>query len=263
MTAPAEPRAAAAAPATTPPASGAVPNTAAAPPWFRAVVWDSLLGGLCPLLPIPFLDDLVLARMRRRMVEHLVSRWQVALAPAQLALLAAGARRGGLARFAVKAVIYPFKEMLRKILYFLAVKDAVDTFSLLFHQGYLVHAALAHGALGSGGAVDDARVASTAAAVHGTLAATNTRPLRRLLIGVLRNSRDLVRATVRWLAARLGRRRDAAPMMAAVADEGASRPELGSPEAEQLLDRLLRALWGERSYLERLEADLARRLPSR
>jgi hypothetical protein len=50
--------------------------------------------------------------------------------------------------------------------------------------------------------------------------------------------------------------------MDAIADEGASRPELGSPEAEQLLDRLLRALWGERSYLERLDADLARRLQS-
>ena len=235
--------------------------TATAPPWFRAVVWDSLLGGLCPLLPIPIVDDLVLARMRRRMVEHLVGRWQVALTPAQLALLSGGRKRG-VGRFVLKAAIYPFKEMLRKILYFLAVKDAVDTFSLLFHQGYLVHAALAHGALGRGGQADDARVAATAAAVHGTLEATNTRPLRRLLIGVLRNSRDLVRGTVRWLAARLGRRRDVAPAVAAMADEGASRPELGSPDAEQLLDRLLRALWGERSYLERLEADLARRLQS-
>jgi len=35
---------------------------------------------------------------------------------------------------------------------------------------------------------------------------------------------------------------------------------LGSPEAEQLLDRLLLALWGERGYLEHLDAELARRL---
>ncbi len=233
---------------------------ATAPPWFRAVVWDSLLGGLCPLLPIPIVDDLVLTRMRRRMVEHLVGRWQVTLTPAQLGLLTGGGRKLSAGRFIRKAVVYPFKEVLRKVLYFLAVKDAVDTFSLLFHQGYLVHAALAHGGLGRGGPVDDARVAATAAAVHGTLAATNTRPLRRLLIGVLRNSRDLVRGTVRWLGARLGRRRDAAPDVTAIADEGATRPELGSPDAEQLLDRLLRALWGERSYLERLEADLVRRL---
>jgi len=232
------------------------------PPWFRAVVWDSLLGGLCPLLPIPFLDDLVLARMRRRMVEHLATRWQVALAPAQLALLSGGGRKMTVGRFLAKAAIYPLKEVLRKILYFLAIKDAVDTFSLLFHQGYLVHAAFAHGALGRGPA-DDGRVAVAAAAVHGTLAATNTRPLRRLLVGVLRNSRDLLRGTVRWLAARLGRRRDAAPNLASIADEATSRPELGSRDAEQLLDRLLLALWGERRYLDRLDADLASRLQAR
>ncbi|HXT21326.1 MAG TPA: hypothetical protein VN923_11285 [Thermoanaerobaculia bacterium] len=259
MTQPREPASAATArPAATP---VAVAPAAPVPPWFRAVVWDSLLGGLCPLLPIPFLDDLVLARMRRRMVERLAGRWQVTLTPAQLALLSGGGRGMSVGRLLAKVAIYPVKEVLRKVLYFLAIKDAVDTFSLLFHQGYLVHAALAHGALGRGGPADDARVAATAAAVHGTLGATDTRPLRRLLIGVLRNSRDLLRGTVRWLMARLGRRRrDAAPAMDVIADEATARPELGSREAEQLLDRLLRALWGERGYLERLEADLARRL---
>jgi len=255
VTSPGEPSGERAAPPPVPKAAAA-----AVPPWFRAVVWDSLLGGLCPLLPIPFLDDVVLARMRRRMVEHLTKRWQVTLTPAQLALLSGGGRGMSAGRLLAKAAIYPFKEMLRKVLYFLAIKDAVDTFSLLFHQGYLVHALLAHGALGRGGPADDGRVAVAAAAVHGTLAATDTRPLRRLLVGVLRNSRDLVRGTVRWLAARLRRGRDAAPLVEAIAEEGASRPELGSPDAEQLLDRLLRALWGERGYLERLDAELSRRL---
>jgi hypothetical protein len=255
VTAPGEPPPAPAAP---PPAPTAA--VVAVPPWFRAVVWDSLLGGLCPLLPVPFLDDLVLGRMRRRMVERLAGRWGLALTPAQVTQLSGGGRGWSAGRVLVKALIYPAKELLRKVLYFLAIKDAVDTFSLLFHRGYLVHAALARGALGRGGAVDDARVAATAAAVHATLATTDTRPLRRLLVGVLRNSRDLLRGTVRWLAGRLRRGRDAAPMVEAIAEEGASRPELGSPDAEQLLDRLLRALWGERGYLERLDAELSRRL---
>jgi len=250
--------------------SGTAAAAPAVPPWFRAVVWDSLLGALCLLLPIPLVDDMLLARMRRRMVERVAARWQVTLSPAQLALLAGGGRRS-LGRFLLKAAIYPVKELLRKVLYFLAIKDAVDTFSLLFHQGYLLHAALSRGALGNGraadgasgrgGPVDDAWVAATAAAVHGALAATDTRPLQRLLVGVLRNSRQLLRATVRWLASRLGGRRDAAPAVTALADEGATRQQLGSPEAEQLLDRLLLALWGERGYLERLDAELGRRLP--
>jgi hypothetical protein len=192
--------------------------------------------------------------MRRRMVERLAKRWGVALTARQLDWLGGGARPFSAGRFLGKALIYPFKELLRKILYFLAIKDAVDTFSLLFHQGYLLHATFAKGFFG-GPAPDDARVWAVTHAVHGTLAATNTRPLRRLLVGVLRNSRRLVVGTVGALTDRL-RGRDTLEGV----EESAARDTLGSPEAEQLLDRLLLVLWGERGYLEALEARLDPRL---
>jgi len=237
------------------------PAAGPAPPWFRAVVSDSLLGALCPLLPVPIVDDIALARMRRRMVERLASRWGVTLTPGQLAWLAGGGRPFSVPRFLGKALIYPFKELLRKILYFLAIKDAVDTFSLLFHQGYLLHAALAKGFL-RGPSPDDAHVWAVTTAVHGTLTATDTRPLRQLLLGVLRNSRRLVRAAVRWLGARLRRSAGGPPIadVVAIADEAAAPPVPGSPEVEQLLDRLLLVLWGQRGYLGRLESELDRRL---
>jgi hypothetical protein len=203
---------------------------------------------------VPIVDDLALARMRRRMVERLAGRWGVTLTATQLAWLAGGGRPFSVGRFFGKALIYPFKELLRKILYFLAIKDAVDTFSLLFHQGYLLHATFAKGFL-RGPSPDDARVWAVTHAVHGTLAATNTRPLRRVLVGVLRNSRRLVVGAARALADRL-RGRDTLEGV----EEGAVRDTLGSPEAEQLLGRLLLVLWGERRYLEGLEAELARRL---
>jgi hypothetical protein len=239
-----------------PPIAAAAPPI---PPWFRAVVWDSLLGGLCPLLPLPFVDDIVLGRVRRRMVEGIARRSGVTLTSAQVAYLAGGGRGNSLPRFLLKAVLYPFKEILRKIFYFLAIKDAADTFSLLFHQGYLLQRALAGGALRRGGPVDEWPVQWVTGAIHGTLAAVDTRPLRRLLRGALRNSERLFAATLRWLGTRL-RGRAAAGEVAAVADEAVTRPALGSPEAEQLLDRMLLVLWGEKGYLERLDAELDRRL---
>ena len=244
-----------------PPADAGASAVAAVPPWFRAVVWDSLLGALCLLLPLPFVDDVALGVMRRRLVERLLARWGVRATPAQIARLAGGSRGWSVGRVVRKVLIYPFKELLRKILYFLTVKDAVDTFSLLFHQAYLLQAALSRGALPAGSAIDEARVAAVADAVHGTLVAVDTRPLRRVLVGVLRNSRRLVVGTVRWLATRMGGRGGAATTISAIADEG-SAPALGSPEAEQLLDRLLLVLWGERRHRERLEDELAHRLPS-
>jgi hypothetical protein len=236
------------------------------PPWFRAVVWDSLLGALCCLLPVPFVDDIALARMRRRMVERILARWSVTVSPAQVALLGGGGRPWSAGRFLGKAIVYPFKELLRKVLYFLAIKEAADTFSLLFHQGYLLHAALGRGVL-SGGAragepAFEARVVAVAAAIHGTLASTDTRPLSQLFKGVLRNSRRLLRASVRWLGSVLRRRAAAVAVDPALDGPGAGRRPLGSPEAEQLLGRVLLVLWGERRYLDRLDAELARRLPA-
>lgn len=241
---------------------------ATGPPWFREVVGDSLLGGLCPLLPVPLVDDLVLLQMRRRMVDHLARRWGLALSPAQVARLAGG-RGIGLGRLAGRALVYPFRKLLAKVFYFLAIKDAVDTFSLLFHHGYLLHAAAARGAFrgelaGQGGAagvpslVDDATFARVAAAVEATLAATNTGPLRHLLLGVFRHSRRLLGGALRWLRARLGRRGELPELPADTASPAPAMPP--APELEQLLDRLLLVLWGDAGYRARLESDLERRL---
>jgi hypothetical protein len=242
------------------------PATAAAavPPWFRAVVWDSLLGGLCPLLPLPIVDDLALSKMRRRLVARLAQRWGLAPTKPQIRLLAGGPRASSIGRFVRKALVYPFKETLQKVLYFLAVNDAVGTFSLLFHQGYLLHAAASRGALGRGPALDDTRVTAVATAIHDVLATTDTRPLRRVLLGVLRNSRRLVRATVRFIGKSLSR--GSSSELPEVSDSPARASGVnaghGSPEAEQLLDRVLLVLWGERGHLEQLEARLVEQLGS-
>lgn len=230
------------------------------PPWFRTVVWDSLLGGACPLLPLPVIDDMALAGVRRRMVTRLVSRWGVELAPHQLAHLAGGRRPWTASRVAAKMVLYPIKRLFKKVLYFLAVKEGVDTFSELFHQGYLLHAALTRGALGGGGKVSDERVTAVAAAVHGTLAAADTRPLRRVVVGVLRNSKRLLRGMLAWLTSRLTRGGRGALDQVEEAGAASGPTAAGSPEAEQLLDRLLVVLWGEEGYRRNLELELDRRL---
>ena len=124
------------------PSAGSAARAGTPPPWFRLVVWDSLVGACCPLLPVPVVDDMALSRVRRRMVTRLAGRWGAALTPEQVALLAGQSRGWTTSRFAGKVFLYPFKRLFRKIVYFLAMKEAVDTFSLLFHQGYLLHAAL-------------------------------------------------------------------------------------------------------------------------
>jgi hypothetical protein len=222
-------------------------------------VWDSLLGGASQLLPIPLLDDLALGRVRRGMVEALCRQRGVSPTPAQRRVLTGAGRPWGPLGCLVGVFLYPLKKLFRKLFYFLAVKEAVDTFSRLFHHGYLLHAVLERGALGTGGQPDDGAVAAAAAAaaVHGTLAAVDTRPLERLVGGVFSGSGRMLRGTLRWLAARLGRRRLAAAEATGADAEALSRE---APAAEALLDRLLAVLWGEADYRRHLEQQVAARL---
>jgi hypothetical protein len=271
-TTPDAPAPAAPAPDVTPPAvphattlSGAstalAPIATAPPPWFRTVVWDSFVGSLFPLVPVPFVDDFALGRIRQRLVTRVLASWGARLTPAQINLLAGGSAPWTMGRVASKVALYPLKKLFRKVVYFLAMKDSVDTLSKLFHQGYLLHVAAARGAFANpgGGAPDDARIRAVADAVHATLSATDTKPLGNLVLGVFRNSRRLFAGTFRWLATRLGRRDSS---ILEIEAEGVDPQRLhdGSPAAEQLLDRLVSLLWGQGDYRRRLERDLAARL---
>lgn len=248
---------------TLPPENESTAGSAAAsapPDWFRDVVWESLLGALCPLIPVPFVDDLALVWTRRRMVSRIAQRHRLTVLPAEVRRVAGSGKEFSCLMLLFKVVIYPFRKLLRKLLYFLSIKDAVDTFSLLFHQGYLLHHALE--------LRRDACRTSTPAAEAGcsefercgravlqTLEEVDTKPLGRTLRSVLRGSRDLVASAVRFVTQRVFSRRS----FERVAEQGEDAKQLAaaSPETSQLLDRLLVVLWGEAAYRERLRAQLA------
>ena len=226
------------------------PMAQTAPPWFRDLVWDSLLGGLCPLIPVPFVDDLALLWTRRRLVTRAAEHHQVTLAPGQARQISGAGRGFSCLGLLFSGLIYPFRKVLRKLLYFLSIKDAVDTFSLLFHQGYLLHKAIDHGALSAPGPPSHSELERTGHAVLGTLESIDTRPLGKMILGVFRSSRQLVRQTVHWISRRVFSRRS----FAAAEELDARALSQSSPETGELMDRLLKVLWGEEAYRLRLSS---------
>ena len=225
----------------------------APPPWFREVVWNSLLASLAQLLPTPFVDDILEGRVRRRMAERLAATHGITLTADQARDLAGEPSGWSLGKLAGKAIVYPIKKIVRKVVYVLAVKKALDTFSDVFHRGYLIRKALERRAL-SGSTVPDARVAEVASAVRGVLEEVDTGAIGNAVRGVFRGSRRLVRKTLAWLGRRAAGRHGVEELEAA----GATPEALGreAPQTEELLDRLLRVLWGREDHL----ADLDRRL---
>jgi hypothetical protein len=169
-------------------------------------VFLSLLAGLCCLVPIPFLDDHLRNRVRRHMVTELARHQRVNLDHEGTLWLAVGAprtlrslARGCLTGTTLKPVLYfahkLFRSTFRKFLYFLAVKDAADTFSITFHQGWLIDHALAEGHVS-----DTEQAARVWRAIDAVCRDVDPRPLEAGLRTALRGSRATLVHAARMLA---------------------------------------------------------------
>lgn len=221
------------------------------------MVWASLLSALAQLLPTPFIDDLLEGRVRRRMAERLARGHGVTLSRRQARRLVGRTGGRSLTRLAGKAIFYPVKKIFRKVIYFLAVKSAVDSFSDAFHHGYLLCSALELEALEGASASDD-RVEEVGAAIDEVIGSVDTRPIGNAVKGVFRNSRRLLRRALAWLGKAGPRGVDE------LESTGADRRSLEreSPSTERLLDRLLLVLWGREAHLRELHLRMERSLTS-
>lgn len=219
---------------------------------FRTVTFHAVVAGLAPLIPVPFLDDWVLGRIRRRMVEELARRQEPGLTAEEVAVLAGAEDRrrrpgcfAGLAWLLGKLTLTLTRKLFRKVLYVLAVREGVHTAARTFHEGYLVLRTLERHPRPDAGT---ARAATLA-----TLEEIDLRPIRRAMGRAFRGSRELVGQAVailsRW-AAPTRDRDDPAATRTGEATALEREAELLAP----LVDRLAARLWGDRAYFEHLGA---------
>lgn len=231
---------------------------------FRQLTFHAVLAGLCPLVPVPFLDDWLLARVRRFLVNDLDRSLDLGLEQEVRTILAGGGDgwrfpgcAAGCTWVLQKVVLRLLIKLSRKVLYFLAIREGLHAATQVFHEGYL----LAH-ALGPVEQRRPAVVANSADAarqlrrvVLTTIDTMDLTPVRDTLRRTFKGSRRLLLRASRVLAkpflSRRRRRRMRDQATARATAEGVRRQEealLGS-----LVDRLAHALWGNRHYLTRLE----------
>lgn len=232
----------------------------------RGIARMSLLAGLCPLIPLPFLDDWTEALVRRRTVRDLLRQRGLEPTPGDVDVLAGVERQAGgcggcwkglLLWPLVKLTLYLVRKLLRKALILLAANDAVNAASRLLHDGWLLRAALARGELdvAPGERIDRDAARRVRRAMEDAVEGVDTRPLERAIRRAAAGSRRHLLAAARHLGrwARGERRnvgRDAGAAQRA-ADELPVDDETGALSG--VLDKLVDALWLERGYLERLE----------
>lgn len=109
----------------------------------RHIVLHALLAGLTPLVPVPFVDDVLQARVMRRLVATLAALHDLPLAPADVRTLADPPGTSWIKDAARSVVMMPVRFVLRRIFVLLTGKRVIDLASESWHRGYLVDLAFA------------------------------------------------------------------------------------------------------------------------
>ena len=100
---------------------------------------------LTPLIPLPFVDDMVQARLERRMVRQLAEAHGLRIWEEEIRILAEGPKRNVVAGIAKGVVLAPVKRILRKVFIVLLGKKMIDVATRTYHVGWMIDLAFARG----------------------------------------------------------------------------------------------------------------------
>ena len=236
---------------------------------FRQLTFHAVMGGLCPLVPVPFLDDWLLGRVKRWMIADLDQRLGTGLDSEAKVILAGGRDPWGVPGCVAgcvwvvqKAGVALVVKLFRKVLYFLAIRDGLHAATEVFHEGYLAAHGLRQAPAPPRPEEQREHVRRLRAATRQAMEEMDLQPVRDGLGRSFRGSRGLLLRASRVLAKPFLRRED---RRAAGAADGATEATVRAREEELLgglVDRLAAALWGNREYFRGLERTFERHFES-
>lgn len=233
-------------------------------PRFRRLTFFSVLAGLGPLIPVPFVDDWTVGLVHRRMIRELGESRDLDLTENEIQILAgSGERRWpGLVRGTALVVRRGLGKIVGKVFktafYVLLLREGIHRAVETFVEGYLLlHAASLPQALRPAGRTEE-RVRAVRAAVVSTLREANVAPIRKAIGLAFQESFGVLSEAAAKLGALLGSSRSAP------ASEATTGERVPLQEEEALLggfvDRLAGALWGDQEYFASLERTFDERL---
>lgn len=173
-----------------------MPQTKAPPHFDWAIYADATFAGLAALIPLPLVDLYFEWLFKRRMVRAIALRNGRLLNTPTLNELnrnRSGRLRGCLL-WPLKLVYTFLKKLSRKILYFLAIKEAVDNLNTYWHRAFLLDYMMRAGYLD--GSQED--VVLAAETLHLVLKEIDESPLIQLARQVVGSVHHVLRSLWRW-----------------------------------------------------------------
>lgn len=226
------------------------------PPRLQRVALHAVSSGLTPLIPVPFLDEYALRRVREQMVRTIL-RERSLFAPDKTVTVLAGLhpREGSRLQWLASKAFFlslrlAWRKVYRRLALALWVKDCVDMASVSLHHGYLLQHALERGDLNGDNLASEEAARRVHTAMDAACKELDPRPVNQALRRLFAGSRMLLAELSRALASSWS---------------GAPRqPEQGEEqEVASLAERLAAAMWEERGYFQSLEALYEKQLQSR
>ncbi len=153
----------------------------------RIVASYSAIAGLCPLIPVPYVDDLLIRQITRRMCGALFEAHGLRLTSTGARALTA-APMHWLRGAATSMALFPLRKLLRKVVYLLAIKDCAEVSASVFHDGWLLAHLLERGSQGRSLA-DPRYLHKIRKAMLRTYKDIDPAPLRRALVGAFLGAR--------------------------------------------------------------------------
>ena len=220
----------------------------------RIIAAHSALAGLCPLIPMPYVDDFVIRRVARRMCSDLYAAHGLSLSVSGERVLTE-APTAWLRGAATSVALFPVRKLLRRVVYLLAIRDCADVASHVFHDGWLLAHLLEHGKTAGkhGPSLEDTRyLKKVRAAMLRTYKDIDPAPLKRALFGTFAGARVGVEHAVEAIQ----RRRRGGDAVHAPNPEGVAH----DASVESVAGRMRDAAMGQWKYLDALEQEFRRHL---
>lgn len=202
------------------------------------IITFSVMAGLTPFIPVPFIDDLAKTYFKRRMTRELAASYEQTLTEADVKTLSDDADEGCLRGCLIGILIYPLKWIFRKIFIFLEWKRAVDIVTRAYYQGYLIDYALDQRWIAPAGETD---ATQARAAIDRVLAEVNPSLIERAVKETFSQSKNMLKSAARMLQTNLRRlTRRASEEQVEQAMESVEREE--EREVEGVVSRLQQSI---------------------
>lgn len=152
----------------------------------------SVLIGTSPLIPVPFIDEYVGWFFQRRLTYDLAKSYGIKLSNQETRILS-GQRSLGCTEGCLFAISYPFKEILRELLFWKEIVRGIDLATHAYYSGFLLNEVFQNNLY------DPAQVGLLYRLVQNAKAKTNTKFVKDAFKKSFRSSKGIIKTSTQWL----------------------------------------------------------------